>query len=208
MKKFLVILTALVFVVGFSTVSFSAILGTPHDFKAEGWNTSGEICVVCHTPHDGGSVTGAPLWNHEVSGVTTFTLYTSDTFDADDIAQPGGSSKLCLSCHDGTISIDAFGGAAGGTRFITANYQVGEGNSLVDEHPVSFSFDNDLYNADGGLFDPAVKVTSLGGTIQEDLLYSDKVECASCHNPHDNANSSFLRISNSGSALCLTCHDK
>lgn len=42
-----------------------------------------------------------------------------------------------------------------------------------------------------------------------------EVECASCHDPHgvpDAANiefiPSFLRVDNTGSALCLTCHDK
>jgi len=33
------------------------------------------------------------------------------------------------------------------------------------------------------------------------------VECASCHDPHSEQ-TTFLRISNSGSAVCLTCHDK
>ncbi len=34
------------------------------------------------------------------------------------------------------------------------------------------------------------------------------VECASCHNPHESVNPTFLRISNKGSALCLSCHIK
>jgi len=33
------------------------------------------------------------------------------------------------------------------------------------------------------------------------------VECASCHDPHT-TNSTFLRISNAGSAVCLSCHVK
>lgn len=33
------------------------------------------------------------------------------------------------------------------------------------------------------------------------------VECASCHDPHSN-NTTFLRIDNSGSAVCLACHSK
>ena len=32
------------------------------------------------------------------------------------------------------------------------------------------------------------------------------VECASCHDPHSAANSTFLRIENTGSAVCLACH--
>ncbi len=34
------------------------------------------------------------------------------------------------------------------------------------------------------------------------------VECASCHNPHKTDFGSFLRMSNSGSGLCLACHIK
>lgn len=38
--------------------------------------------------------------------------------------------------------------------------------------------------------------------------FGPTVECASCHNPHKTVNGSFLRMSNSGSALCLACHIK
>ena len=42
----------------------------------------------------------------------------------------------------------------------------------------------------------------------------DKVQCASCHDPHDpderneQGRDPFLRTSNRESALCLTCHAK
>lgn len=34
------------------------------------------------------------------------------------------------------------------------------------------------------------------------------VECASCHDPHKTEHGSFLRMANTGSALCLACHVK
>jgi predicted CXXCH cytochrome family protein len=34
------------------------------------------------------------------------------------------------------------------------------------------------------------------------------VECASCHDPHDDSNDTFLRISNESSDVCLACHVK
>ena len=34
------------------------------------------------------------------------------------------------------------------------------------------------------------------------------VECASCHDPHRADTSTFLRIANAGSAVCLACHVK
>ena len=46
---------------------------------------------------------------------------------------------------------------------------------------------------------------SSGGTLAGDQGF---VECASCHDPHTNVNPTFLRVSNAGSGLCLTCHTK
>jgi len=34
------------------------------------------------------------------------------------------------------------------------------------------------------------------------------VECASCHDPHTTVNPTFLRVTNVGSQICLTCHNK
>ncbi len=42
-----------------------------------------------------------------------------------------------------------------------------------------------------------------GGGVDEPT-----VECASCHNPHTSDNPTFLRIANTGSAVCLACHVK
>ncbi len=37
---------------------------------------------------------------------------------------------------------------------------------------------------------------------------ADYVQCTSCHDPHRSDTPTFLRKSNAGSALCLTCHVK
>lgn len=34
------------------------------------------------------------------------------------------------------------------------------------------------------------------------------VECATCHDPHQSTNATFLRLANTGSAVCLACHVK
>jgi predicted CXXCH cytochrome family protein len=34
------------------------------------------------------------------------------------------------------------------------------------------------------------------------------VECATCHDPHQSVNPTFLRLANAGSAVCLACHVK
>ncbi len=183
------------------------ITGTKHDFSAAGWNSTGEICVVCHTPHNADiTVTNAPLWNHEVT-TATFQTYSSFTFDGSGtIGQPDGVSKLCLSCHDGTIALESFGGATGST-FMTGDALLG--TDLRNDHPVSFTFDAALATIDGGLYDPTSALSGLGGTIDVDMLRGGKVQCVSCHEPHNKyGHDKFLRKSNAGSALCLTCHDK
>ena len=182
------------------------IVGSAHDFSTQNWNTTGEICIVCHTPHNADStVTNAPLWNHETTAAT-FTVYTSATMNAT-TGQPGASSILCLSCHDGTVAMDNFGGQTGGTHFISGSALVG--TDLSDDHPISFVYDAALAAADGGLHDPTTTTTALGGTITNDLLIDNQMQCASCHDVHNGEGlASLLRISNSGSGLCLTCHDK
>jgi len=182
------------------------IVGSDHDFSGKNWNNTSEICIVCHTPHNAdASITNAPLWNHEISTATD-TLYSSGTLNAT-MGQPDGSSKLCLSCHDGTVAIDNFGGKTNGTNFISGNKLIG--TDLSDDHPVSFVYNSALASADGGLNDPSVTNSGLGGTINDDLLISTKLQCASCHDVHNGSGlNKLLRISNVNSALCLTCHAK
>lgn len=50
------------------------------------------------------------------------------------------------------------------------------------------------------------RVGSLGSDV-ENGKYQPFVECASCHDPHS-SNTTFLRIENTQSAVCLACHNK
>lgn len=182
------------------------ITGSAHDFSGEAWNTTGEICVVCHTPHFADiSVTDAPLWNHQVT-TAVYTIYGSATLDATDVGQPQGISLLCLSCHDGTVALDNFGGNTAGTNFIPVTANVGV--DISDDHPLSFTFDDALASADGELATPSIDPSGLGGTIAADMLFNNQLECGTCHDVHDDTNNPFLRIDNAASALCLTCHNK
>jgi predicted CXXCH cytochrome family protein len=210
MKKLLVVLTALAFVVGFSAVSFAVITGSEHDFSNQPFS-QGQICLVCHTPHNA-VPSSAVLWNHEVS-TANYVLYSSATLDATDLNQPLGVSKLCLSCHDGTVAIDSFGGNTG-SFFIFGSNNVG--TDLSDDHPISFTYDTNLAQLDGELFDPVTAPSGItgtsGGSISDEMLFGpniDQLECASCHDVHNQFNNDELLLKpNGGSALCLTCHNK
>lgn len=194
---------ALVLVFG-QTVQAGTIVGSAHDFSRAGWS-GGETCITCHTPHNANTaVPTAPLWNHNVT-TATFTVYTSGTLNAS-VGQPDGVSKLCLSCHDGTVAVDSFGGATGSTML---NGSVKVGTDLSNDHPVSFTYDAALATADGSLKDPSSATSGLGSTIASDLLSGGKMQCSSCHDVHNSSGAASLLIkSNAGSALCLTCHSK
>ena len=200
------------------------IAGTAHDLSGKAY-TGGQICVACHTPHGGNtSVADAPLWNHALT-TATYTLYSSSTLNAGPLAQPSGVSKLCLSCHDGTVAIDAFGGTTPGTDFMTGKDAVGAATqgSLANDHPIGFTYDAALVTLDGSLHNTANAVTigtggtrTKTGTIASLLLFNGKLECASCHDVHNTFTASngtgggapLLRVSKAGSAICLTCHNK
>jgi predicted CXXCH cytochrome family protein len=190
--------------VGLPAMALAGISGSEHDLSGAAYTT--EICNVCHTPHNADTdVADAPLWDHEVT-VQGYTVYSSTTLNAT-VGQPDGVSKLCLSCHDGSVALDSFAGATG-TTTISGNALVG--SDLANDHPISFVYNTALSTADGGLFDPsAAGLGPDGGTIDAEMLFSSNVECASCHDVHDaDDNTYLLTVNNADSALCLTCHDK
>ena len=132
--------------------------------------------------------------------------------NATDVTDPSGVSRLCLSCHDGSLALDDFGGVTTGTTFIPAGALVGGSANLTGEHPISFTYDDALASADGELHPPTTTASGLGAQIDDDLLFgvgNDQLECASCHDVHNWANNGkLLVVANTGSALCLTCHNK
>ncbi|HWQ90781.1 MAG TPA: cytochrome c3 family protein [Clostridia bacterium] len=191
-----------------SSLAFGeGILGSKHDLSIAGpgpirSTAESEVCLFCHTPHRATSQT--PLWNHRMSEAS-YTIYSSSTTKAN-IGQPTGSSKLCLSCHDGTVALGMVNTRAtpiemqgGITTMPTGPSNLG--TDLADDHPVSFIYDNALVSAKGDLKDPA----SLREKVRLD--HNGQVQCTSCHDPHDNKFGKFMVQDNYASALCLNCHD-
>ncbi len=216
-------LTGLLLTATSLSVSAGTIVDSAHDFSASGWSGQ-EICVACHTPHNSDTgVTDAPLWNHTVT-TASYTLYTNPGTLNATTTQPTGVSKLCLSCHDGTVAIDSIVNSplvspSPATNIMTGDSVVG-GDGLNNDHPISFAYTAALALADGALHNPTAKSITIGsgtdtkdGFISEVMLFgdnNDQVECATCHDVHNKFTDGgkLLRISNSGSALCLTCHNK
>lgn len=204
--KTLIKLTALTALLALSAVTQGAtIVGSKHDLRSGGSSafkgTNDQTCIYCHTPHNGLSAL-VPLWNHPTTATTTFTLYPSGGTLNSTPVQPTGASLACMSCHDGTLAADSYGGSTG-THPITTTANLG--TSLANDHPISIDYDSALATADTALVSPA----SVSLVVAGIPLFNKKLECASCHNVHDNTTAQpFLRVSNAGSALCLKCHLK
>ncbi|MFQ5548699.1 MAG: cytochrome c3 family protein [Woeseia sp.] len=166
--------------------------------------TEQEICVYCHTPHRARTTTGL-LWNRDDS-TATYTQYQSTSLKAV-VGQPTGASKLCLSCHDGTVALGELVSRpteipfAGGIRFLPAG-ETRLGTDLSDDHPVSFVYDESLAIQNGELASPSI----LTNTVRLDR--NGELQCTACHDPHDDTLGKFLVRPNNFSELCVTCHTR
>lgn len=197
-----------------STAAYSGtIVGSAHDFSGQAWSPNQQTCVACHAPHNTAVLADAPLWNH-ASSAATYTVYTSSTMQST-VGQPGSTSKLCLSCHDGTIAVNSFGGVTG-TTLLSGTESVG--TVLTNDHPIGMTYDSALVTADGALA-PITNSITIGniagknrpGTITSNMLYAGKVECSSCHDVHNTFTATtgkLVKVSMASSALCTTCHTK
>jgi predicted CXXCH cytochrome family protein len=194
-----------------TTAHGESVINTVHNLSVSGPGNIKAVseknpCVFCHTPHHSNGE--LPLWNHTMSSVSNYVVYSSARFTNLNItvSQPSGSSRLCLSCHDGTV---ALGNVSSGAAEITMQGAVSTmptgvnnlGTDLSTDHPISFVYDLDLAARDPQVKSPA----SLPSAVKLDQL--SRLQCTSCHNSHDNQFGNFLVMDNTGSALCLSCHE-
>ena len=157
------------------------------------------VCLFCHTPHSANPI--APLWNRNDPG-TYYQTYESTTLAAT-VGQPTGSSRLCLSCHDGTIALTQTVNSRnmpGGTIYITPRDRGYLGTDLGDDHPISFVYDAALTVRKGEMASPS----SLPRALKLD--HNNQLQCTTCHDPHDDRVGKFLVMSNEQSAMCRACH--
>lgn len=157
--------------------------------------TESDICIFCHTPHQASN--DGPLWNHKMSS-ETYTPYTSPTLKAT-VGQPTGSSRLCLSCHDGTVALGMVASRSSGIAMNSTTMPAGPSNLGTDlsaDHPVSFE-----YKPEAGFLRD---LSMLPQEIHMDR--AGQMQCTACHDPHNNKFGNFLVLDNTDSALCLKCH--
>ncbi len=187
----------------------AGILSSKHNLSVSGPGTikatsEERVCIFCHTPHHANPFT--PLWSRPTSSAI-YDLYESTTLVAKP-GQPSGSSRLCLSCHDGTIALGAFFGTsdsipmAGGVTTMPADRSTNLKTDLRNDHPISFAYNDELVLLNGQLNPPGNLLRS-----KVRLEGGDMLQCTSCHNPHTDPYGKFLVMDNAASALCKTCHN-
>ncbi len=196
------------------------LAGSDHDFTIGGGGAS-SLCITCHSPHKAGMT--PLLWNHKLathagyswSDATKTTGGT--TLPTNILTTWSGSTKMCLSCHDGTVGVGTlyFGSYTYGGSLppVITN---AAGTDLKGNHPVAVPYPygglKNTYNTNttGDL----VPLTEYVPTPTKVKIFADPsvatnnrgMECASCHNPHDDTNGAFLR--DAKSAFCSNCHIK
>lgn len=169
-----------------------------------------EICIFCHTPHNASPST--PLWGRKPTVVSSFGHYSSTSLVIDnpgvrttsDYKEPNGSSRLCLSCHDGAT---ALGAVLYGTQIpmvagkdkIERSYDPGRYNvfnpnnpvtgvpeaaydATNHHHPVSFIYDNSVKSSIQSIKGGVYNYPPTEANVKLDR--KGYLQCTTCHNPH------------------------
>ena len=75
------------------------------------------------------------------------------------------------------------------------------GTKLSDDHPISFVYDSALAAKNPHLRSPAALPAALP------LDHEGRLQCTTCHDPHNDSLGHFLRMDNRNSEMCISCHD-
>ena len=188
-----------------SAVAQNRVSETVHNLSASGPGrvraaSESQVCIFCHAPHNTGGE--RPLWNRNLP-ITSYQIYQSTTLDAQ-LGQPTGASKLCLSCHDGTIALGSVLSRSDQIRMSGGDFIPSGlshlGTDLSDDHPISFFYTSGLAASDRQLVAPSALPTEVR------LDANGQMQCTSCHDPHHNRFGKFLVLRREFGELCMACH--
>ncbi|HML78191.1 MAG TPA: cytochrome C [Geobacter sulfurreducens] len=185
-----------------TNVNFKATNST--DMRAK------QICIFCHTPHNARPQT--TLWNRSDS-TQSFGHYSSSSLSlhldatartaSDYKAEPNGSSRLCLSCHDGVTALGAVLSGVpievNGSMFtkMTGDHVFDRAKITNSHHPVSFKYTAEV----------VARLKTLEGPVSDYWLPADAPSQESPGAPGTNKARQFVRLDKEKRMQCTTCHD-
>lgn len=194
-----------------STVHNLSVSG-PGEFRSL---TETEVCRFCHVPHN--AVVSEPLWGHALSEMQQYEVpKLRRRAGLESAPQPDGSSRLCLSCHDGTVALGQIGGSHGaigmaGAGRLLPGHRGFLGSDLSGSHPVS------IFIPELGETDPHSDMTVRSRAVIESdrdvrLDARGKMQCTTCHDPHSDryhreGEVPRFFVKSSVDEVCLTCHE-
>lgn len=192
-----------------------SVLASRHNFSVSGPGRvrsldETQVCVFCHLGH------GGTTFGQETPGsAARYRTYASTTLAAPMPSTPSGASRICLSCHDGTIALGRSLAPGGPLRLLAPSGTAAAGPRRAgtgEDEGTSATIGTDLRRSHPVSFAPVPSaryhVLSPSGDVRLDR--QGQLQCTSCHDPHredaDPVRGKFLRRANTFSGLCLTCH--
>jgi hypothetical protein len=201
--------------------SAGGVAGTKHNLSASGPGelralNETQICKFCHVPHS--SVQPEALWGQKLS---------TEEYQVPDVRsrsgtrmrapQPDGSSRLCLSCHDGTVALGDLAGRRRvpmvGAAMISPGRSGYLGTDLTGSHPISFVVPDGDYGSDSAERDMGLRpLSSITGSRDVNLDAEGKMQCTTCHDPHKDeyhveGQVPHFWVRPTVLEVCLTCHE-
>ena len=195
-----------------STVHNLSVSG-PGDMKAQGET---EVCKFCHIPHS--AVVNQPLWGHVLSDVKGYQTpkVRRRGGRVETGPQPGGASRLCLSCHDGTVALGEIGRsrrpiAMAGAQRLGQGRRGYLGTDLSGAHPISIPMP-DTTDVDDAA---DMGVRPAGAIVSDPAVHLDNnrlMQCTTCHDPHSDSNyqpgrTPHFWVRSTVTEVCLSCHE-
>lgn len=196
-----------------------SVVDTVHNLSVEGpgeikSTTEKEVCKFCHIPH--ATVEVAPLWGHVLSEAR-YQMPRRGRGGAPEAVQPDGASRLCLSCHDGTVALGAIGRfgemlPVGGGSHLGPDRPGFLGTDLSGSHPISIPYPETVGPVAQGDADMGLRPRGQVELDRDVNLDADgKVQCTTCHDAHADAYFQPGRVPHfwvkpTITEVCETCH--
>jgi len=199
----------------------ASVVGTVHNLSATGpgeikSSSETEVCKFCHVPHS--AVEPVPLWSHALSRAERYeTPLLRRATAPEEAPQPAGSSRLCLSCHDGTVALGDLGQLRlpiqmAGAQRLGRGHKGYLGTDLSGSHPVSIPIVDPDPVRTNALTDMSLRPSteSRGGALSLDA--EGRMQCSTCHDPHSDRHyrpgeTPHFWVRPTVDEVCLACHE-